>query len=177
MSLDSENSEARTADAAGTDSEQYRVALHRYLARRLHNAEDAQDLAQEAYVRFLQIPHVHAVRRPRGYLFRIAVNLIYEFRLRPDRKWITYDSELLEERAETLADPASKDLGERLSSEEQLDRVLAQIPVVYRKVLLLHKRDGRSYGEIAEELGLSRHSVQKYLARAIAYGRLAKWER
>src|SRR5687767_3031982 len=89
---------------SGTDSEQYRPALHRFLTRRLQNAEDARDLAQEAYLRFYQLADTDAVRRPSGYLFRIAVNLVYEFRLKRRQSCVTHDSDALEKLADSVAD-------------------------------------------------------------------------
>lgn len=165
-----------TADLTGTDAQQYRSVLHRYLVRQLHNAEDAKDLAQEAYMRFFQLPHAGLVGCPSGYLFRIAMNLVYEFRLRRDRAPVIYDSPLADEHIIALEEDISTNPEERLSTEDQLRRVLGQIPPMYRKVLIMHKRDGLSYEEIAELLSLSKQSVQKYLARALAYGRLAKWD-
>ncbi len=56
----------------------YSPHLHRYLIRQLRNRDDASDLAQEAYLRYLQLPDTSVVRKPSGYLFRIAFNLISE---------------------------------------------------------------------------------------------------
>src|SRR5688572_30557273 len=92
------------AALAGTDAQQYRSILHRYLVRQLHNAEDAKDLAQEAYMRFFQLPHAGLVGRPSGYLFRIAMNLVYEFRLRRDRAPVIYDSPLADEHIIAMED-------------------------------------------------------------------------
>ena len=96
-----------TLDPAGPDAQQYRSDLHRYLMRRLRSSEDARDLAQEAYLRYLQLPDHGAVRKPSGYLFRIAVNLIYEWRLRRDRSAVTYNSELADKCSSSLADGAA----------------------------------------------------------------------
>jgi len=51
-----------------------------------------------------------------------------------------------------------------------------QVPPGYRKVLIMSKRDGMSSAQIADTLGLSQRSVEKYLARALAYARLAVWK-
>jgi RNA polymerase sigma factor (sigma-70 family) len=72
-------------------------------------------------------------------------------------------------------DPGSE-LAQALTTTEQLDRILNQIPPHYRRVLVMHKRDGLSYAEISAETGLSKQSVQKYLARAMAAARMAKWD-
>lgn len=167
----------RAAARTGTPLEQYRAELHRFLVRRLQGSQDANDLAQDVYLRFLQLPHAELVRQPHAYLYRIATNLVYEYRLKVRRRDVPCDPELLEELAERRTDVWADSLQARLSASEQLERVLKQLPPIYRAVLLLKKRDGLSYAEIAKELGLSVHTVQKYLFRALAYCRAADWDR
>jgi RNA polymerase sigma factor (sigma-70 family) len=160
---------------SGRDSEQYRPALHRFLTHRLRNAEDAHDLAQETYLRFYQVTDADAVRRPSGYLFRIAVNLVYEFQLKRNQDCVIFDSDAVETLADTLAAPPSTDPSQQLMAADQVDHILGQIPATYRKVFIMHKRDGLSCQEIAQALNLTKRSVEVYLARAIAFARNARW--
>jgi RNA polymerase sigma factor (sigma-70 family) len=166
----------QAADLPGPDSPEDRAALIRFLLSRLRSAEDASDLAQETYLRFLQVPDAAVIRQPLRYLYRIALNLVYEFRLRRDRSIVTFDSQIAEEQAARMPPDPSLELGQALATAEQLTRILNQIPPHYRRVLVMHKRDGLSYAQIAAETGLSRQSVQKYLARAMAAARVAKWD-
>lgn len=178
MATDDSIKQSTAAEARPkTRLEQYRTELHRFLTRHLHSAQDAGDLAQDVYLRFLQLPHNDLVRQPQAYLYRIAANLVYEYRLKERRRDVACDPDLLENIAEQSADITEDGLEERLSTHQQLERVLRQIPPIYRAVLLLQKRDGLSYAEIAQELGLSVHTVQKYLFRALAHCRAADWER
>ena len=153
---------------------EYPAALHRYLVRRLRNQHDAQDLAQEAYLRFLQLPNSGVVRNPGAYLFRIAFNLITEWRLRQDRSVVSCDSELMEQRGEVPAEAPG--LAEQLETRQRLERVLQQVPVTYRRVLLMSKCDGLSNDDIAKALGVTTGSVARYLGRAMAFARRAQWE-
>ncbi|HEU4603580.1 MAG TPA: RNA polymerase sigma factor, partial [Steroidobacteraceae bacterium] len=148
--------------------------LHRFLVRRLRGSQHAQDLAQEAYLRLLRVERVELVRQPRAYLYRIAVNLVSEFRLRAQREPITYDSETLEQLAE-IADVESPGEAERAVEAQQMEVLLEQLPPLYRAIFLLRKRDGLSYQEIAQQLDISVHTVKKYLARAVAKCRHANW--
>lgn len=167
-------------DAAGAplDAEatgEYRRALYRFLLGRLRNAQDADDLAQEAYVRYLSNPG--GVRKPRSYLFTVAANLVAEFRGRKSRelRLMDVDSSLFEERA-NQTEASGPGPGEELETAELLNRILMQIPPAYRKVLILHKRDRMTAAQIAEQLGLSKRSVEIYVARAMTYARNAKWK-
>ena len=163
----------RSCASASEGTEQYRPELHRFLMRRLGNSQDAADLAQDVYVRFLQLPHAELVRNPQAYLYRIAANLVYEYRLRAGRGPIFCDPASLEQLADQSAPIWETGLERGLSTSQQLDRALQQLPAMYRAVVLLQKRDGLSYTEIAEQLGLSVHTVQKYLFRALAACRAA----
>ena len=55
--------------------------LVRFIARRLRSVADARDVAHEAYVRLLRVKRKDLIRDPQAYLFRIAVNILYEFEL------------------------------------------------------------------------------------------------
>ncbi len=171
----SENSGQDAGQKPETYSEHYWPVLHRFLLSRLRNTEDASDLAQETFLRYYSIPNAEAVSRPDNYLFRIAVNLLYEFRLRRDRdlRFVTFSSKF----SETSLDAAlDDDPAQALTVQQQIDHVLAQIPLAYRQVLVLHKRDGLSCKEIAARLNLSVRSVEKYVARALAHARNASWD-
>lgn len=176
MALHKKHRDNPRSEPLRTWAEQYRPALHRYLMRLLRDPQDAQDFAQEVYVRFFQLPEGHAIRNPAAYLLRIATNLVYEYRIRPDRQVVTYDSEIADERAQVLPSALGSDPSHQLTSAEHLDRVLAQIPPAYRQALLLHKRDGLSYAEISARLGISLEAVKKRIVRALAYGRRARWD-
>jgi RNA polymerase sigma-70 factor (ECF subfamily) len=159
---------------AGSACEQYHEELHRFLMRRLHSSQHAQDLAQEAYLRLLRVERPELVRQPRAYLYRIAVNLVSEFRLRARRDLITYDSDTLARAAERIIE-APADECERTADAQQIELILDQLPPLYRAIFVLRKRDGLSYPEIAEQLEISVHTVKKYLARAVAKCRHARW--
>lgn len=159
---------------AGSACEQYHAELHRFLMRRLQNAQQAQDLAQEAYLRLLRVERSELVRQPRAYLYRIAVNLLSEFRLRAQREPIVFDSDVLAQAAEHVADTPA-DEGDRAADAQQIELLLEQLPPLYRAIFVLRKRDGLSYPEIAQQLDISVHTVKKYLARAVAKCRSARW--
>ena len=48
--------------------------LLRFLASRLPNAADAEDLAQEVYLRLMRIDDVGLIRDPRAFALRVAAN-------------------------------------------------------------------------------------------------------
>ena len=147
--------------------EGYAPRLVRFLEMRTGNGSDAQDLAQEAYFRLCRVSDPDLIREPESYLFRIACNLANELALRRGSQpaMVELDAGLPD-----LADGDSgsfADLLESRSSVERLESILAEMPSLYRAVLVLRKRDGYTHDEIAERLGISPHTVHKYLSRAL----------
>jgi RNA polymerase sigma-70 factor (ECF subfamily) len=150
--------------------------LLRFLAARLPHRQDAEDLAQEAFLRLLRVPQADLIRQPDAYLFRIAANLVLEFRLRARRSRVAFDSEQAALAGET-ADASDTILpAEQLLDRESLHRAIEALPPRHRTALILQRRDGLSYAEIGAKLGVSPDMVKKYLASAIARCRLALGE-
>lgn len=132
----------------------------RYLHRKVWDAERAQDLAQESFVRALDAQPDD----PRAWVFRIAANLAKdEARLVIRRK---RHLALLKGEAETRApapDPhASLERGER---EARVRAALDALSERDREALLLWDA-GCDYEEIARQTGLSRGAIGTTLARA-----------
>ena len=139
--------------------------LVRYLRVRLPSDDDAQDLAQEAYLRLLRLSDDHMIRHPEAYLFRIASNLIHEF-------WLSSRVGSVETLAEPDDLPSQVEQPEVLASQEQALSALGQaiklLSPIQRSVVILHRRDGKTYEEIATELNISRDMVKKHLGKALA---------
>jgi RNA polymerase sigma-70 factor (ECF subfamily) len=151
------------AEGCGSD-------LVRFIARRLRSVADARDLAHEAYVRLLRVKRKDLIRDPQAYLYRIAANILYEFELK--RK---ADALGLARCAEYQA--AEMDFGqpdedvETLLARKRIEAVLGQLSPRCRAVFILYRRDGLSYKEIGQQIGISTSMVKKYLARGLRHCR------
>ncbi len=134
--------------------------LVRYLHRKVWDAERAQDLAQEAFVRALE----REPDNPRAWLFHVAGNLARdEARLAARRR--RHAVFLRIEAA--VRDPAG-DAEASLEEQERAGRVrraLEQVGERDREVLLLWDA-GLSYREIAAQCGLAAGAIGTTLARA-----------
>src|SRR4051812_42481242 len=72
--------------------EELRAGLHRYLRRELRHPQDVEDLAQEVYLRLLRFTAAESVRFPKAYVFRVAFNVLYEFKHRRRVGQVDFDS-------------------------------------------------------------------------------------
>ena len=98
-----------------------------------------------------------------AYLFRIARNLLHE--------WYTSSPPPAEPLDEVeLADEGLtvEDRAELAQHMDRLEEVLRHLSPKCRAVILMHRRDGMTYDEIAAKLGISSSMVKKYLSQGLA---------
>ena len=164
----------QAASFAATAFEKHYRELHRYLVRRLPRTQDANDLIQEVFLRVLRLPRTELVRTPQAYVYGIASHVVHELRMRLQHERVTFDSHAVDHLSEQPSELPPDELAERLSTQRQLEQALARLPPTHQAVLLLHKRDGLSREEVAIALGLSAHTVKKYIFQAMAQMR-AEW--
>jgi len=151
----------------------YAPQLRRYVLRRLRTPEDALDLTQEIFERFMRVDHVEAIRNPQAYLFRIASHVVSEALARDEHSLLTYDSEQALKAAETFDPAAPEPLAEQLGLEHDIRAALQSLPDNHLIALLLVKGEGLSYEEAAREAGLSENTIGTYVKQGRAKLRLA----
>jgi RNA polymerase sigma factor (sigma-70 family) len=140
-------------------------SLLRYLRDLLSRREDAEDVAQETYVRLVGAQDLeHSEVRVRAFLFKVATNLAYDrFRQRRTRGRQD-DAEI-----DALADEAPP--ADRIVALEQgvsiVERSLLGLPARCRQVFLLRVAHEMSYEAIAERLGLSKRTVEREMQQAL----------
>jgi RNA polymerase sigma-19 factor, ECF subfamily len=151
----------------------YGPALHRFLVRRLKTEADAADVSQEVYLKMMRLERTDLIRQPQAYLYFLASQVMHEQRMREKRLPILFDSDAVESLTSSAEFASSDDFVASDEIERELENVLKKLPPVHRSILILRKRDGLSYPEIARELGISVHTVKKYLFQASA--KLSAW--
>jgi RNA polymerase sigma-70 factor (ECF subfamily) len=141
-------------------------ALVSFLAARLHNAQDARDVAQEAYVRLLQLDAPGALSFLRGYLFKIAENLaIDRIRHRALRERVAYTEGLLFDQLDEASSPERN-----LLAQEELSRIstrLMELPANCRQAFIMHVLLDRPTKDIAAEMDVSDRMVRNYVTRGL----------
>ncbi|KAA2233543.1 sigma-70 family RNA polymerase sigma factor [Pseudomonas brenneri] len=139
--------------------------LQSWLRRRLGNAADAADLAQDTFVRLLCSAPGEPLNftTPRAYLATIANRLsINLYRRRSlEHAYLAVLAQTPEDLSPSLEHQALV-----LEALDEIDQVLALLPARTRQAFLMAQLEGYTQEEIASQLGLSVRSVQRYLARA-----------
>lgn len=167
--LDRSGQNKEATNAVGPDVaewyDEYHLRLLNYVRSNLRTESDAQDVSQEVYLRLLRVPEDRVIDHPRAYLFRVAANVVNDWRA--GQKLIeTRDPDLFDE----LPSPndSAADYDRRLQSE-QLERAIRGLPAIYRAALLLKSQHGMTYGEIATHLDVSERMVKRYIVKAYAH--------
>ncbi len=140
------------------------------VAKMLGNASEAEDIAQQAFLRVWKNARRY---RPDAkfttYLFTITRNLVFnETRRKSRKKEVSSDER--EENANHLieAKPEHQPDAELLQAELQqaVDDAIAGLPETQRMAVILRRYEQLSYEEIAEVLELSVSAVKSLLFRA-----------
>ena len=172
-------------DAALNDlMERHAPAVFHFLCRMLNHEDDANDLAQETFVRVFR---ARATFRPSekfsAWLFTIAANLARnQIRWRSRHPNVSLDAETgaaESSLASTLPSPESAP-NEQLLAAERTAAVRAavnQLPDDLREALVLCEWEERSMAEAARILNATPKAVESrcYRARQILRERLKKW--
>ena len=138
----------------------YHQPLLRYLTRRLGDADWAEEVAQETFLRALR---QGTIVNERAWLFAVATNLVRD-EARKDARRRRHLALLAEQERETVSEPAVTTL-ER-AQEAALARRAVESLAERDRLALLMREEGLDYHEIAEALELSVGSVGTTLARA-----------
>lgn len=154
---------------------QHGAALRRFLAARCGDADLAEDLFQDLWIR-IGTRASGPVSDGRAYLFRMANNLVLDH-ARSARRGMARDRAWIDEEApssplpEARPDPAP-DAEEQLVRAQEvliLTRAMAALPPGARQALQLYRLDEHSQPEVARIMGISRSGVEKHLALAMKH--------
>lgn len=149
-----------------------RETLLRFFAARTGSWAQAEDLAQELYLKLSERPSGREAENPGAFIYRIALNLMLD-RARGaartaarEAAWRALNRTQLG--GEEIAEQAPAD--EAAASRQRLRRLIeavAELPPQMQRAFRLHKLEGLSHAETARAMGLSVKSVEKHVSAAL----------
>ncbi len=147
--------------------------LARWLTR---DADEAQDLVQESYLRAFRAFDGFRGDNARPWLLAIVRNTCYTWLSQHRRAEveIPYDDDVhggetgVDSVANSAHDNNPETILSRLDDVRLVDEALRQLPVGYREVVVLRDIDDLSYKEVAQIAGLPIGTVMSRLARGRA---------
>ena len=139
-------------------------SLVQFLTSRFKNRSEAEEVAQEAWLRMYRLDHPDELDNARAFLFQTASNLsVDRFR----RQSVEYKN--LE-----AQDDVQVSVEEQLAARQAVDLIdeaLNELPQKCRQAFVLHRYRGQPYAEIAQQLGVSTSMVEKYIIQALKHFR------
>jgi RNA polymerase sigma-70 factor (ECF subfamily) len=152
---------AGSRDAFDVLVDRYRAPVVRLAYRLTRDADEAKDIAQDAFFRaYRRLADFHPDRPFARWLFVIARNASLDA-LRRRRRAAALGSE-----GEPLQEPGPEEIALRNEEAERVRQALESLPDRYRLVLELYYVSGLRYREIAEALGIPIGTVKTFLSRA-----------
>ena len=132
-----------------------------YAARYIHDAATVEDIVQAAFIAFWEKSTSGGQPdAPKSYLYRIVHNRCIDS-LRQGGRDAIIELERLRE------DVPDEETVDRSFLWARLWTAIDRLPAKRREILLLSKRDGLSYAEIARRMGISENTVHNQLTKAL----------
>jgi RNA polymerase sigma factor (sigma-70 family) len=169
--------EARRTEFIAALYQRHRRSLLWYLTRLIPNRADAEEVAQEAFVRLLGAPRLETdSSRARNYLFATATNLARDSYRRRSARAESAHIGLDELQLET-ADPEPARLVDAERGRCIVDSALRDLQPRPRQAFLLYVQEDLTYERIALRLGVSKKTIERDIALGLALcrSRLARW--
>lgn len=149
-------------DAFADLVDRHKDAVVSYLARLTGNRDRAEDLAQETFLRLFRSAGGYTEQGLlRGYLFRIATNLVRSEERREKRLRLLMPFLGRGGHAEPTAPSGLL----RQELHREVSSAVARLPLRYRVPLVLHEIEGWAYADIARELGCREGTVKSRIHR------------
>lgn len=149
--------------------DRYETRVHNVCRRMLGNPHDAQEAAQESFLRVYQALGRFNGRYQLGaWITRIATNVCLDhIRSRSRRPVDAVELDVLElDRDRHNGEDDPQDITIRRAESRRVRKILAQLPPLHRAAIVLRDFEGLSYAEVAVALEMTECQVKALIHRA-----------
>lgn len=167
--IESEGVQERTINLDAVYQQHQQELVHYLQGKWQRSHEEACDIVQQAFERFMCLAEPHKVEQPRAYLFQLVRNLTVD-QLRKEQVRESHRDKLQAQSQEHAGD-STLDSPERLllsrEQVESLQTAIEKLPAKRRRAFILSRVHQLSYREIADDMGISVEGVKKHVMRAL----------
>ena len=143
----------------------YHQQLYHYVLRFVKSPALAEDVLQDVFLKIWEIrSRINPGLSFKAYLYRICRNSVFKL-----LKKMAVDENLrvrvFQQFAQSVADTDLKVLWQQY--EEILQAAINRLPPQRQKVFKLCREEGKTYEQVADELGISRNTVKEHMVLAM----------
>ncbi len=147
--------------------ERYAPKIYHFALSYLKSTADSEELVQDVFLKVWEKRDIlDATLNIKAFIFKIAINTIYDFIRRKNIE------NAFQEFSKANYSTDSNNTWDTIIFEEMQTRInslVAQMPEQRKKIFKLSKNKGLSNDEIAQELNLSKRTVENQLYRALLF--------
>ncbi|MFT3795527.1 RNA polymerase sigma factor [Flavobacterium sp.] len=140
-------------------------SLTNYLYYKFGNADQAHDIAQDAFIKLWENCSNVPPEKAKSYVYTVANNA--------SLNQIAHQKVVLAHAKNSASNPSTAESPEFILEEAQfktkLQDAIANLSEAQRTAFLMNRIDGKKYAEIAEELDISVKAVEKRIHGALVY--------
>jgi RNA polymerase sigma-70 factor (ECF subfamily) len=147
---------------------EHNAALLRFIWAKIGSEQEAKEIAQEAYVRLLQLNKLGAISYLKAFLFKTAANLTVD-RLRQRGRQSHVES--MADLDFVIFDMTPERVMRGTQAVAVLNAAIEELPPKCRQAFLLHRLQDLSVADIATRMNLGSCMVRRYIARGLEHVR------
>lgn len=148
-------------------AEKYYDDIYRFCCFCTGDRENAYDLAQETFLRFIRYVENYRYRNLKGYLLTIAMNVCRDYGTGRGRS-AGYEKEWKQEdEAYPSAEPGPEEAALAADRLDRLNEALAMLPDMQREAVVLHFYAGMKFREIGRLTGVGASTAKSRVRQAV----------
>jgi len=145
--------------------DRYHVLIYQWVLKLVKVPHLAEDLVQEVFLKIWKIrEHINPQQSFPAFLYRISRNMAFNTikKIASEEK---LQAQVMTELRNNCESAENKLLWQQY--EEILRNAVEQLPKQRQKVFKLCRTEGKTYEEVAQELGISRNTVKEHMVLAV----------
>ena len=145
--------------------DQYFESIRSFIYYKLGDIDAAEDIAQEAYIKFWEARNKVIKETAKTYLYTIANNLAMNY-IKHNKVVLQFEQKQNKKDGESETNPEFKmELNE---FQKTLEETINQLPDKSKEVFLMNRMEGLTYAEISDRLDVSIKAIEKRMSKALS---------